>query len=143
VVVVAAVASGERALVPNKDDGVARLAPAQSHGWQIYADFLWRAGHTRIAVAAESSAYWIAGVRILRDVLRVTRRHRHRTRHGAHAATAVCDQLFDTRATALLLLAGYPEPAVSIVKSLRGDPHLAEVMIGAPAGQPESATVTA
>lgn len=62
---------------------------------------------------------------------------------GALAATAVSDQLFETRATALLLLAGYSEPAVSIVKSVRGDPRLAEVMIGAPAGQPEFATVTA
>jgi hypothetical protein len=33
------------------------------------------------------------------------------------APRAVCDELVDTRATALLLLVGYPEPAVSIVKS--------------------------
>src|SRR5262249_25395903 len=26
---------------------VARLAPAQSHGWQIYADFLLHAGHRK------------------------------------------------------------------------------------------------
>jgi hypothetical protein len=41
--------------------------------------------------------------------------------------------------TALLLLVGHPEPAVSIVKSVRGDQRLAEIMIGAPAGQPEFA----
>jgi hypothetical protein len=40
---------------------------------------------------------------------------------------------------ALLLLVGYPEPAVSIVKSVRHDQRLAEMMIGAPAGQPEFA----
>jgi hypothetical protein len=55
----------------------------------------------------------------------------------ALAPTAVCDELVDSRATALLLLAGYPEPAVSIVKSVRRDQRLAEIMIGAPAGQPE------
>src|SRR4051812_2573341 len=46
---------------------VARLAPAQSRGWRIYADFLLSAGHRRIAVVAETSVYWAAGTRILRD----------------------------------------------------------------------------
>src|ERR1700728_1712743 len=41
------------ALTEQPTQWVARLAPAQSHGWQIYADFLFGAGHSRIAVAAE------------------------------------------------------------------------------------------
>jgi hypothetical protein len=41
--------------------------------------------------------------------------------------------------TALLLLVGHPEPAVSIVQSVRYDPRLAGIMIRAPAGQPEFA----
>jgi hypothetical protein len=57
----------------------------------------------------------------------------------ALAPTAVCDELVDHRATALLLLVSHPEPAVSIVKSVRRDERLAELMIGAPAGQPEFA----
>lgn len=116
---------------------VARLAPAQSYGWKIYADFLLRAGHSRIAVAAESSVYWASGTRILRDYLA--------PRGGtvivldicSLAPTALCDELVDNHATALLLLAGHPEPAVSIVKSVRHDDRLARIMIGAPAGQPE------
>jgi hypothetical protein len=55
------------------------------------------------------------------------------------ASTALCNELVDSRATALLLLVGHPEPAVSIVKSVRHDHRLAEIMIGAPAGQPEFA----
>jgi ABC-type branched-subunit amino acid transport system substrate-binding protein len=55
------------ALTEQPTDWVARLAPAQSHGWQIYAGFLLSAGHSRIAVAAESSIYWASGARILRD----------------------------------------------------------------------------
>jgi hypothetical protein len=55
------------------------------------------------------------------------------------APAAVCDELVDNRATALLLLVGHPEPAVSIVKSVRQDQRLAGIMIGAPAGQPEFA----
>ena len=55
------------ALTQQPTDWVARLAPAQSRGWRVYADFLLRAGHRRIAVAAESSVYWASGAGILRD----------------------------------------------------------------------------
>jgi hypothetical protein len=57
----------------------------------------------------------------------------------ALAPAAMCDQLASNRATALLLLAGFPEPAVPIVTSVRHDQRLAEILIGAPAGQPEFA----
>jgi len=115
------------ALTEQPTDWVARLAPAQSRGWRIYADFLLSAGHSRIAVAAEPSVYWASGIAILRDHLTVIELD----------PAAVCDGLADSRATALLLLAGNPEPAVSIVKAVRRDPRLAEILIGAPAGQPE------
>lgn len=127
------------ALTEQPTEWVARLAPAQSHGWQIYADFLLGAGHSRIAVAAQPSVYWASGTRILRD---------HLTPRGgtvieldvsALDPTALCDELVENRATALLLLVGHPEPAVSIVKAVRHDERLADIMIGAPAGQPEFA----
>jgi ABC-type branched-subunit amino acid transport system substrate-binding protein len=127
------------ALTEQPTPWVARLAPAQSHGWQIYADFLLGAGHSRIAVATEPSMYWASGVRILRDYLSP----RGGTVIGldmrVRGPTAVCNELVDKGATAVLLLVGYPEPAVSMVKSLRHDQRLADVMIGAPAGQPEFA----
>jgi ABC-type branched-subunit amino acid transport system substrate-binding protein len=116
---------------------VARLAPAQSHGWQIYADFLLGAGHRRIAVAAEPNAYWASGARILRDYLSPRGGAVTELDMRALPSAAVCDELAGNRATALLLLAGFPEPAVSIVKSVRHDQRLGEIMIGAPAGQPE------
>ncbi len=127
------------ALTEAPTNWVARLAPAQSRGWQVYADFLLSAGHRRIAVAAESSVYWASGARVLRSHLA--------SRGGtvvdldarALAPAAVCDEVADHRATALLLLVGHPEPAVSIVKAVRRDPRLAETMVGAPAGQPEFA----
>jgi ABC-type branched-subunit amino acid transport system substrate-binding protein len=122
------------ALTAQPTEWVARIAPAQSRGWRIYADFLWRAGHTRIAVAAESSVYWASGTQILRDRLA--------GRGGTVVEVdprAVTDSLVESRASALLLLTGHPEPAVSIVRSVRRDPRLAEVLIGAPAGQPEFA----
>jgi hypothetical protein len=52
---------------------------------------------------------------------------------------AVGDELAGNGSTAILLLVGHPEPAVSIVRSVRSDQRLAEIMIGAPAGQPEFA----
>ncbi|WP_426700115.1 ABC transporter substrate-binding protein [Rhodanobacter sp. Col0626] len=127
------------ALTDKPTQWVARLAPPQSRGWRIYADFLLGAGHRRIALAAEPSVYWASGARILRD---------HLVPRGgtvidldarALAPTAVCDALADHRATVLLLLVGFPEPAVSIVKCVRRDPRLAELTMGAPAGQPEFA----
>ncbi|MEU3777729.1 ABC transporter substrate-binding protein [Streptomyces sp. NPDC032472] len=127
------------ALTEQPTDRVARLAPAQSHSWRIYADFLLAAGHRRIAVAAEPSVYWASGTRILRD---------HLARRGgtvteldlsALTPTDLCEELADRHATALLLLTGHPEPAVSIVRSVRRDRRLAGIVMGAPAGQPEFA----
>ncbi|MFG1619791.1 ABC transporter substrate-binding protein [Nonomuraea wenchangensis] len=123
------------ALTDEPAERVARLAPAQSHSWRIYADFLLGAGHSRIAVAAAPSVYWASGTRILREHLA--------PRGGAvvelDMSAPVCDELAGSHATALLLLVGHPEPAVSIVRSVRRDPRLAGIMMGAPAGQPEFA----
>lgn len=127
------------ALTEQPTECVARLAPAQSHGWRIYADFLLGAGHGRIAVAAQPSVYWASGTRVLRDHLAPRGGTVIELDMGALSPTAVCDELVGHRATALLLLVGHPEPAVQIVRAVRRDPRLAEVMIGAPAGQPEFA----
>ncbi|HEY1489072.1 MAG TPA: ABC transporter substrate-binding protein [Micromonosporaceae bacterium] len=127
------------ALTDAPTEWVARLAPAQSHGWQIYADFLLGAGHRRIAVAAEQSVYWASGTCILRDYLAPRGGTVIELDMRTLAPAAVCDELVANRATALLLLVGHPEPAVPIVKSVRRDQRLAEIMIGAPAGQPEFA----
>ncbi|MGP3939309.1 ABC transporter substrate-binding protein [Streptomyces sp. 6N106] len=127
------------ALTEQPTDWVARLAPAQSHGWQIYADFLLGAGHGRIAIAAQPSVYWASGTRILRDYLAPRGGTVVELDISSLTPTAVCDELVAHGATALLLLVGHPEPAVSIVKAVRRDERLAEVMMGAPAGQPEFA----
>jgi ABC-type branched-subunit amino acid transport system substrate-binding protein len=126
-------------LTEQPTEWVARLAPAQSHGWQIYADFLLSAGHRRIALAVESSVYWASGARILRDYLAPRGGTVVELNMGARAPTALCDALIENRVTALLLLVGHPEPAVSIVKSVRHDQRLAGILMGAPAGQPEFA----
>ncbi|MEU5995790.1 ABC transporter substrate-binding protein [Spirillospora sp. NPDC047418] len=127
------------ALTEQPTEWVARLAPAQSRGWRVYADFLLEAGHRRIAVAAQPSVYWASGTRILRDHLAPRGGTVIELDMGALTPTAVCAELAENRATALLLLVGHPEPAVSIVRAVRRDRRLADVLIGAPAGQPEFA----
>lgn len=116
---------------------VARLAPAQSRGWRVYAEFLLGAGHRRIGVATEPSVYWASGTRILRDCLAPCGANITELDIRALSLNAVCDQLVDNRVTAVLLLVGHPEPAVSLVKSLRHEERLSGITIGAPAGQPE------
>lgn len=125
------------ALTDQPTDWVARLSPPQSRGWRIYVDFLLSAGHTRIAVATQPSVYWATGTRILQD---------HLASHGGTVIALdmttltpaeVCDELVANQATALLLLVGIPDPAVPIVKAVRGDQRLTDTLIGAPAGQPE------
>ncbi|GAB2662962.1 ABC transporter substrate-binding protein [Kribbella swartbergensis] len=127
------------ALTEQPTDWVARLAPPQSRGWQIYADFLLSAGHSRIAVAAAPSVYWASGASILREYFVPRGGTVSELDMRALDTAAVCEELVHNGATALLLLVGHPEPAVSIVKAVRHDQRLVEVMIGAPAGQPEFA----
>jgi ABC-type branched-subunit amino acid transport system substrate-binding protein len=126
-------------LTEQPTEWVARLAPAQSRGWQVYADFLLGAGHRRIALATESSVYWASGARILRDYLSPRGGTVIELDMRSLDPTAVCDELAGRGATAMLLLVGYPGPAVSIVRAIRSDQRLTEIMIGAPAGQPEFA----
>ncbi|MGW5666271.1 ABC transporter substrate-binding protein [Streptomyces sp. NPDC003758] len=127
------------ALTEEPTEWVARLAPAQSHGWRIYADFLLGAGRRRIAVVTQPSVYWASGTGVLRDHLASRGGTVVELDTNALTAEALCDALVDHGATALLLLVGHPEPAVPIVKAVRSDRRLAEILIGAPAGQPEFA----
>ncbi|MEV6106125.1 ABC transporter substrate-binding protein [Streptomyces sp. NPDC051940] len=125
------------ALTDEPTDLVARIAPPQSRGWRIYADYLLGAGHSRIAVATQPSVYWATGTGILRDHLAARGGSVTELDMTALTPADVCDALVDLRATALLLLVGHPEPAVPVVQSVRADRRTAGVMIGAPAGQPE------
>jgi ABC-type branched-subunit amino acid transport system substrate-binding protein len=127
------------ALTEEPTEWVARLAPAQSHGWRIYADFLLGAGRRRIAVATQPSVYWACGTRVLRDHLAPRGGSVAELDSNALTAEALCDALVNHGATALLLLVGHPKPAVPIVRAVRGDRRLAQILIGVPAGQPEFA----
>ncbi|MEV7774615.1 ABC transporter substrate-binding protein [Kitasatospora sp. NPDC086791] len=127
------------ALTEQPTPWVARICPAQSHGWKVYADFLLGAGHSRIALAVQPNVYWAAGTAILRDHLAARGGTVTELDLNALSPAAVCDELVRHGATALLLLVGAPESAAPLVASVRGDQRLAKLLIGAPAGQPEFA----
>lgn len=125
------------ALMDEPTEWVGRLCPPQSRGWQTYADFLLDNGHRRVAAATEPSVYWRAGRRILQERLATSGGAVTELDVRELAPGEICAALADDEATTLLLLVGYPEPAVSIVKAVRADARLAGILIGAPAGQPE------
>jgi ABC-type branched-subunit amino acid transport system substrate-binding protein len=124
-------------LIEKPSKWIARLPQAQSKGWKAYAEFLINNKHTNIALATSPSVYWKAGTHILRE---------HFNKQGGSiiefdtqriTPTDLCDKLNSSNATALLLLVGYPNPAVSLVKAVRNDSRFEKLLIGAPAGQPE------
>jgi ABC-type branched-subunit amino acid transport system substrate-binding protein len=125
------------ALTPESTNWVARLAPPQSRGWGIYADYLLGSRRNRIAVATQPSVYWASGVRVLRD--QVVPRGGTVVELDANSLTPteICDSLVQHGTTALLLLVGYPEPAASIVNAVRKDQRLNGMLLGTPAGQAE------
>ena len=125
------------ALTDAETELVARIAPAQSHGWTIYADYLLDAGHRHVALAVGPGPYWSSGARILQCRLEQAGGGIVRLDASAMAPPAIRDALVRSGATALLLLVGMPDPAVAIVGAVRRDPRLAHILLGAPAGQPE------
>jgi ABC-type branched-subunit amino acid transport system substrate-binding protein len=129
------------ALTDHPANWVARIAPPQSRGWTVFAEFLKSEGHSKIAVVFQPSAYWAAGIRILKDHLTVT--ELAATPAAAHPDArggAGADALIDVRAgalgdaTAVLLLVGHPEPGLSLARQIR---NTGSIRIAAPAGQPE------
>ena len=116
---------------------VARLAPPQSRGWRMFAEFLLGAGHHRVVVASQPSLYWAAGTRILRERFAADGGTIDEVDTSVASPVDVCEQVANNGATAALLLVGHPDPAVAIVRAIRRDPRLSRTLIGAPAGQPE------
>ncbi|MER8233786.1 ABC transporter substrate-binding protein [Streptomyces sp. NPDC094049] len=127
------------ALTDGPTEWVARVAPAQSHGWRVYADFLLATGRNRIAVVTQPSVYWETGTRVLRDHLAPRGGTVVPLDAAAPDPGALCDALVGHGADALLLLVGHPDPAVPVVRAVRADRRLDGLLIGAPAGQPELA----
>lgn len=117
------------------DGLVARVAPAQSYCWDVYAGYLAAAGHGHVALVVQPDRYWSSGARLLHDALAkhgiTVTRIDHATLAGGPAADLLAG------ADALLLLVAYPEPAASLVRAVRADARLSGLRIGDPAGRAE------
>ncbi len=124
-------------LIDIPSNWVARLSPPQSIGWSIYTDYLCSQGHTQVATLYSDSLYWTQGMKILEARL---------AQHGgsltafeySDAAFAELQRfLLSGRASSVLLLLGHPDPIVSVLRSLRSESLLQDILIGTPAGQSE------
>jgi ABC-type branched-subunit amino acid transport system substrate-binding protein len=117
---------------------VARVAPAQSYCWHVYADYLASAGHGHVALVVQPDRYWSSGARLLRASLAERGVTVTEIEHARLPDTSVADVIDAIGgADALLLLVGYPEPAVSLVKAVRAEARLSGLLIGDPAGRAE------
>ena len=127
------------AVVDTPTDLVARVAPAQSYCWSVYADYLVSARYRHVALVIEPNRYWSAGARLLRTFLPERGARVTELDYASLEPASIADALVAAGGVdVLLLLVGYPEPAVSLVKAVRADPHLAGLRIGDPAGRAES-----
>jgi ABC-type branched-subunit amino acid transport system substrate-binding protein len=119
-------------------DCVARLAPPQSHGWRVYADYLLGAGHRRIALAITPDEYWSSGATVLETRCREAGASCTRIDVTGLSGRAVADRLAEiTGVASLLLLVPYPEPLAEIVRAVRSDGRLEHLLVGDPAGRAE------
>lgn len=126
------------AVLDSPTDIVARVAPAQSYCWRVYADYLVSAGYRHVALVVQADRYWSSGSQILQASLGARGVTVTVIDYATLSDTPICDAVAAAVGVdALLLLVGYPEPAVSIVKAVRADPRLTGLRIGDPAGRAE------
>lgn len=118
-----------------------RLAPPQSYGWAIYADFLVSHGITRVAAAIRPDLYWNSGARVLEGRLAKAGVALARL-ELTQGVAKLADELEQRLAVGegpdmLLLLIGYPEPLRSLIGELRTrELFPGRLWLGDPAGRP-------
>lgn len=124
-------------------DFVFRLAPPQSYGWAVYADFLSSQGFRHVVALQEDNLYWNNGSRAIEARLRKSgvRFTRLSVAPGLADATSwirqVQAQQSDTPAPdILLLLMAYPDPLRSVVGEAHNRGFVPpECFLGDPAGR--------
>ena len=126
------------AVVDSPTDIVARIAPAQSYCWRVYADYLVSAGYRHVALVMQPDRYWSSGARLLQASLAERGVTVTAIEYTAPQGDSITDMLAAADGIdALLLLVGYPEPAAGLVKAVRADARLTGLRIGDPAGRAE------
>jgi ABC-type branched-subunit amino acid transport system substrate-binding protein len=122
---------------------VFRLAPPQSYGWGIYADFLASQGFQHVVALQEDNLYWNSGSRAIEARLRTLGVHTPRLSVAPGTGDAaswirhvVAKQSKPPAPDILLVMLAYPEPLRSVVREARahglGPPAC---FLGDPAGR--------
>jgi hypothetical protein len=110
---------------------IARIAAPQSYGWRIYAEYLRASGHGHVALALFPDEYWSSGAEVVAAHLREAGSVCTRFDVTDLSPSQVVDWLGRINGvSAILLLAGYPEPSLGIAKALRCDHRYDDVVIG-------------
>jgi len=106
---------------------VFRVAPPQSHGWSVYADYLASYGFRHVVALQEDNVYWNSGSRVIEARLRRlgVRFTRLPVTSGSMEVAEECTrQVLGMRSAPpapdiLLMLVAYPEPFVSLAGEAR------------------------
>jgi ABC-type branched-subunit amino acid transport system substrate-binding protein len=103
-------------------DCVFRLAPAQSYGWAVYADFLASHGFRHVVALQEDNAYWNNGsttieTRLRQLGVRFTRLSARPELVDAASWFRHLRQSDSPTPDILLLLVAYPEPLRSVISA--------------------------
>lgn len=129
------------AITARRSPFVFRLAPPQSYGWTVYADFLLARGFRHIIEIIREDVYWNGGAAVLRKRLepagvRVSRVAIAADEPPPEIAERIEALTFSPQPTIALLLVGYPEPLGEIVHELaRRDLIDGGLKLGDPAGR--------
>lgn len=122
---------------------VFRLAPPQSYGWGVYADYLASEGFHHVVALQEDNAYWNSGSKVIEARLRSSgvRLSRLSAVSGQVDARTWIRKVQALQSESpspdmLLLLTGYPEPLRSVVVEARTRGLLTSTcFLGDPAGR--------
>lgn len=130
------------AITARRLDCVFRIAPAQSYGWRVYADFLAAEGFRQVVALTDPSLYWEAGARVIETRLVEAGVGFSRMVVPPEASVAArVERIAGLVAGAfgppmLLLLVAYPEPVRSLVHELhRQGLRPPRLYLGDPAGR--------
>ena len=129
------------AITARRSPYVFRLAPPQSRGWKIYADFLLARGFRQVIEIIHEDVYWTSGAEVIRrrlepEGVRLTRI----PVNPRDSAAAVAERTgalagAESRSVALLLV-GYPQPLAATVRALADRGLLTgRLALGDPAGR--------
>lgn len=129
------------AITARRSPWVFRLAPPQSQGWTLYADFIAAHGFRQVIEIIHEDVYWTSGADVIRRRLasagvRVARIPVTSENWAPAIAEQVAELAAGTSPSIALLLVAYPQPLAAIIKAFTDRGVLgAHLALGDPAGR--------